>query len=401
LSFTGELLLIEKTNGITKPQHWPWASKKYTDFSLAGIIALLSLLLVFIFLTYHNLTGISLYALNIIGLLLSGAYLLNEKGVKNIAFDYVCGAQQGKSACTSSNNILNLPLSFSELGAIYFIFNLVGLFLSGIAGSRGSFTLLYYGFVILSIIMVCLSLYIQLFQLKKFCRLCMVINAVLIIHASIVMSSAASVSLDIVGNLSQAIAGIIALGVVSMFSANLTLKNEKNTLIAKNNQIWSNRIVIDRFLIDNSEIVLPGSSSLILSNKNATTQIVLIMHLSCRYCEDAFGQLAHLVMMNKEACLQIFIKYEDSPYHEYMMYTFSAACDSNQILTALDLFSAWKIGKNTDNISENNKIYGKHAIEENDKFFQENKITTYPTIMINGKIVPSFIDFAHIKVAYA
>lgn len=106
-------------------------------------------------------------------------------------------------------------------------------------------------------------------------------------------------------------------------------------------------------------------------------------------------------MMNEEAGLQIFIKYDDTPYHQHMMYKFYAACHSIQILSALDIFSGWKIGKNTDNISENNKIYGKHAIEENDKFFQENKITTYPTIMINGKIVPSFIDFAHIKVAYA
>lgn len=317
------------------------------------------------------MTGIILYALNCTGLLLSGAYLLKEKGFNNLAFDYICRARKGTSACISGNNILNLPLSFSEYGAIYFIFNLGALFLSGIAGSSGPFTWLYYGFVVLSIIMVCASLYIQLFQHKEICRLCMAINIVLILHGSLILPNAALVSIDIPVNLGQAIVGVIALGVVSMFSANLSLKNDKNTLIAKNNQIWSNKIVIDRFLIDNNEILLPASSSLILGAKIAKMELVLIMHLSCKYCEEALRQLVYLVMMNEEASLQLFIKCDETPYHRNMMRKFSAACDSNQTLTALDIFSAWNNGKNIANISETFKMKGIPAIEENQKLFSK------------------------------
>ena len=403
--FTGEILLIEK-NDSDASRHSNLSKFNISDFTFhsAAIISVTTfyvLLFVFLLLCGISHLGMALYLLNGAGLGLSVAYLLHEHSIKNMAFDFICNHDQHKSTCISDNNIRFLSLSFSQLGAIYFFFNISGLFVLGMAGSLSSSTVLQSVLALLSILMVGFSLYIQWIKNKTTCRLCMAINVVLIIHVFLIWTNAETINTDIGIIVGHIILGMMATGVVTMFSANLSLKNEKNTLIAKNNQIWSNRIVIDRFLIDNSEIVLPESSSLILGNKNATIQIVLIMHLSCRYCEDAFRQLAYLVMMNEEASLQLFIKCDDTPYNQIMMYTFSAACDSNQIFTALDLFSAWKTGKNVDNISENNKMNGIPAIEENHNFFQENKISTYPTIMINGKIVPPFIDFAHIKVAYS
>ncbi len=403
--FTGEILLIEK-NDTDASRHSNLSKFNISDFTFhsAAIISVTTfyvLLFVFLLLCGISHLGIALYLLNGAGLGLSVAYLLHEHGIKNMAFDFICNHDQRKSTCISHNNIRFLSLSFSQLGAIYFFFNISGLFVLGMAGSFSSSTVLQSVLALLSILMVGISLYIQWIKNKTTCRLCMAINVVLIIHVFLIWTNAETINTDIGIIVGHIILGMMATGVVIMFSTNLTLKNEKNRFIIKENQIWPNKAVIERFLIENNDILIPTNPTLVLGSKDSTTQLVLIMHISCVHCEAAFGQMAQMLMMNDDTSLRLFIKYDDTPYHQKMMVRFKDACQSNHIRKAIHVFSEWKKGMYNDTKLDITELTESQVIKDNSDFFTKNKISTFPTILINGKMVPSFIDFAHIKVAYS
>jgi thiol-disulfide isomerase/thioredoxin len=158
--------------------------------------------------------------------------------------------------------------------------------------------------------------------------------------------------------------------------------------------------VIERFLKDNNEILI-DEPSYILGNNEGKILVVLIINITCEHCMDAFLQLGNLVLLNDEIRLQIFIDYEDTQINDKIMSQFLDACQLNSVKAAFKVYSEWKNGSCiNDAVFQNETSFGTSCIT-NKIFFKKNNISSYPTILLNNKVVPSFINFAHIKVAYS
>jgi hypothetical protein len=238
--FNSDILLFEKTDKLE------YLKKEHLKFDCLYLFNKISLsftvLIIFFFsiIFFYNIscTLFCLYLLNVAGLIISGAYLLNEYGITNIVFNNICKVSKNKDTCKTPNNFSKLPLSFSQLGVIYFIFNLIGFVLIRISGSMLLFTLLHFYFVILIIFMVIYSMYTQLIKSKSICNHCMVINTILILNTYLICTNVLFISTDFIINLGHIISGFAAYGLVLIFSSNINLVKENNKFVIKDNQIW-------------------------------------------------------------------------------------------------------------------------------------------------------------------
>lgn len=404
-SFRPEILLLERTESISinKKGYLSYifaaqsAKYKYYIFSICLAISFLLLLSV------PNLTWMmsGLLLLSIAGICLAVGYFMQEKGFGNIAFDMVCAADSGQSACTEKPSVSIVGFTFAELGTAYFLYSIFALVCVELGFDELSISVVYFISVICSLVMVLVSIYQQWFKNKSVCRLCMCINIILILQAILIFTQFKMLDTDISNNIILLSIGFISLGFVALISSHLGLVYLQKQSTIRENQIWPHKVVIERFLTNSLLIISETTDGVRLGNQAGRVQFILIIHLSCRHCLDAFRQLCQLLMMNPDTGLTIYVRYEDSKVHRQSMASLIHACLSNDIPLAFHTFHTWKHGVAIDHIDFLDDDMISTIIHQNDQFFKDNVLTSYPTILIDGRLVPSFIDFAHIKVAYS
>jgi uncharacterized membrane protein len=186
LDYWNEVVLqAEPTNRTADKLNNELHAKETTINKLGiGLLALVGILLAYLIITSFSITSFLLFITSLAGVAVGYLLLAKELGVTYAAVDAFCNA--GKN--TNCDRVLKADIKlfgigFSDVVITFFIFQSITLILAQALPetSRGYFVIL----AVLSLVtlpIIAFSLYYQYFVAKTWCRLCLIIAAILVVQ---------------------------------------------------------------------------------------------------------------------------------------------------------------------------------------------------------------------------
>lgn len=375
-------------------------SYKLTTGNLVSYVVT-TLLIITLFLAIRDINliiDITLFCLNLFGLLVACSYFLAGYGSINIFINRICNPNAKENLCFKGNRQKGV-VRLDILATTFFSFNTISILYTYILYSNFAPTVYYFIFSIISLAVAMASIILQKIILLIWCRICLIINTVILIHFVVLLLK----NIDYINewhiNVVNILFSMIILLSIFLYDKILLLKNKTFSLIAKENAIWTQKHLLNKLLIDNHGLNLNGVPPKVVGKYKNSVIIHLLLNISCHFCEQAFQQMLELYKMNSRISLYIYVKYPVNDYNEKMMEKFVLTNDSTpkQVFIA---FLDWKKNKviHSKRIDKN---YAKSRMEVNKHFFLMNNVSNFPTIIINGKLVPEFVDFKHLKAAFS
>jgi len=185
-SWNGALIAIEK-NTSSASKSLSWLSSPITLLTLLTLIAFTSSIVNF------NITAVLFSLLTSSGIWLSYFIVQENLGVYNQSTSKICNSAKQYTSCSyvinsKMSKVFNLFL-LSDISIVYFVGSILLLIVSGFQASF--FTLLS----ILSIPVVLYSVYLQAFQIKKRCPLCLCVASIFV--GQVIITSISFVDLQV------------------------------------------------------------------------------------------------------------------------------------------------------------------------------------------------------------
>jgi len=399
-AFMPDIILMEKlpNNTYEKPKLSLQLRVSENLFQV-GLGILLVLIVLGLF--FHKISLYHLILLDGIGVLISGLAFIVDHNYHNSMYDKICqfNTPSNKSGCENADiEIPVLGWKFSTLGLIYFSINLV-LLLS----LPQVLPLTYWMFLPLGVVFIMYSIYKQFFILKHFCNICIIIISVFLLKLIYIvfLSSMDFVVLFTILQNVEWVLYILVIALILLSSSYISTKNEIHSIKNTQSNIWSEHQVIEKFVIKDDVLFSQCCNNIVLGTPNATVIIDLIIHISCKHCQAALNSVIHLMMLNENIQLRLYIHHYERPTDHQMLAHCIEAIRRESYFEVLKIFASWKAGLTAKYsvVITSEKI--KEILDTNKQFFVESHIEHYPIILINGSRIPGFVPFEDIKIAYS
>lgn len=292
--WNGVILVIEpneskETKVITKNNNWI----KYS-LPFLGLIALS------FFNANYAFGSILLLTTSLFGLLIS-IFIVQEKfGIKNEIASKFCNINPNASCDSvikSNKSEINKWLSFADLPFLFFSVSVLSILL------QPNFSSLIVGVLsLLSIPIVLYSIWVQKFQLKKWCVLCLAISIILIAQGVLFVSLTTSFSLIQISNLFAFIFSLVAISSLWMLVKPMIeskIKAENSTTDLKK---FKRNADVFNFLSKkvNTTQGFNELQGISFGNQYAEVQLTIILSPSCGHCHKAFEDGFKLVQQFPE-----------------------------------------------------------------------------------------------------
>jgi uncharacterized membrane protein len=283
---------LEKWNGIIlvmEPNEKaatvvPSKNNNWIKYSLPflGLIALS------FFNSNYAISSILLLATSLFGLLIS-VFIVQEKfGIKNEIASKFCNINPNASCDSvikSEKSDINKWLSFADLPFLFFSVSVLSILL------QPNFSSLIVGVLsVLSIPVVLYSIWVQKFQLKKWCVLCLAISIILIAQGVLFASLTTSFYLIQISNLFAFIFSLVAISslwmlVKPMIESKIKAENSTTDLkkFKRNTEVFN--FLSKKVTKTQGFNKLQGIS---FGNQSADVQLTIILSPSCGHCHKAF-----------------------------------------------------------------------------------------------------------------
>ncbi|MCE4065961.1 vitamin K epoxide reductase family protein [Chryseobacterium gleum] len=133
-----------------------------------------------------KLNSLILLVLSLIGFFLAGLSLKEVFNIKNIIVNKVCsGTYTNCSILNSKKN--NIFSNFADYGLIYFFTNIVIISFTLNSSNENLFSIIQKPLIFIVLAVVGISLFYQIFRIKKVCPLCILIIIILLIQTCILV----------------------------------------------------------------------------------------------------------------------------------------------------------------------------------------------------------------------
>ncbi|URM35622.1 vitamin K epoxide reductase family protein [Flavobacterium anhuiense] len=257
-------------------------------------LAVLALVVISFVYNSFNLSDVVLLLTSIAGLVFS-VFIVQEKlGVKSEIISKFCGMSSNASCDSvigSEKGEINKWVNFSDLPVLFFGINLIALLLNPTGASA------IIGFLsILSIPVIFYSIYVQKWQLKKWCLLCLTVSAIIILQSAAWILMKESFVYNTANIFSYLFSIILIssswLGIKPVLTGKMKAEEEVNSLkkFKRNYKVLS--------LLTKEVPVLDGLSKLQglqFGNANADVELLIILSPSCGHCHKAFESSLELI----------------------------------------------------------------------------------------------------------
>ncbi|WDF45958.1 vitamin K epoxide reductase family protein [Chryseobacterium sp. KACC 21268] len=360
------------------------------------ILFSLGLLLIYSFLQLKWYEGI-FNTLSIIGIYISLELFSEKFGYDSNVINNICGATTAKTQ-TSCAKIVDSDktdisgLKLSDLSLIYFTgLLMIGIFLPStglvlkIASGISFFVILY-------------SLYVQILVEKIFCRICFIINTLLILQ----------ICLSNIYFTNWISGGTLFLSVLAMGTSFITLsfintilkeKLEYHKASIKHLKFKRDYEIFRRELLDHEKITFINKRMFFLGNKEAKLHISLISNPYCGFCRDAHKILEKLLQQYPDdVSAQIRFNYsakiEDKNFTNLINdFVYIYTSSKNHLLEAVD---NWFENRSEKKIRLQYNPEGEISdLTEINETNLENEIKGFnftPIFLINGYQLPKKYD---------
>jgi uncharacterized membrane protein len=336
--------------------------------------------------------------LSFLGLYLNILIIKKKMGFGSDGFKKICSFAK-KSSCDdvilSNRNRLFLNVSFSDLSTIYFIFTFLIAFF--IESFQLSSELL--GFTLLSVPILLYSIFVQVFQLKSICVVCLTMSALTLGHIFLLgMMNGFTFQVD-----TQAISviGTLFLGIAFAW---MLWKESMNHLEDANEKYMDYHHLIRKqevfkALEKESESATYDTTQVIPISLNATDhanhEVSIVMSPKCSGCAIAYKDIRKVLSHHSatiNASLIFDLRYaSDSIKGVFARMIELSQTSSTQFTTALDDWflktyseKRWlqKWGQAQTDVS--------HVMENHQEFLTYNKIYHSPVIFVDHKQLSQF-----------
>ncbi|CAM4425010.1 vitamin K epoxide reductase family protein [Flavobacterium terrigena] len=263
----------------------------------------------------YNINSIALLVTSIIGLVLS-VFIVQEKlGVKNELASKFCNINPNASCdsvINSKKSEINKWIGFSDLTLLFFSISVVSILIQPEFSNR------IIGFIsLLAIPAIVYSIWLQTFELKKWCVLCLAVSFV-IIAQSLVFSFGNVTWFDY--SISHYYTFIVSTILLSSlwFSIKPIIEN-KVKFEKETNRLMRFKRNFNLFQFLSNEIEeyddFEKLKGITFGNENAATQITLILSPSCGHCHTAFED-AYKLFQNYSEKIYLNILFNINPENQ-------------------------------------------------------------------------------------
>ncbi len=398
--WNGIILVIEPNEKIattipSKNNHWI----KYS-------LPFLGLVVLSLFNSNYSIGSVLLLATSLFGLLIS-IFIVQEKfGIKNEIASKFCNINPNASCDSvikSDKSDINRWLSFADLPFLFFSVSVLSILL------QPNFSSWIVGILsLLSIPVVLYSIWIQKFQLKKWCVLCLVVSSILLVQSFIIGFTATSFSII---NFSSFFAFGFSLITISsiwmlakpMIESKIKAENSTTDLkkFKRNDEVFN--FLSKKITTNHGFNKLKGIS---FGNQAADVQLAIILSPSCGHCHKAFEDGFELVQQFPEKIhlnilFNINPENQDNPY-KVVVERLLAIQYSNPIKAA-EALSDWHIKKigleewlqkwqiETIGMGVNEQIHLQY------QWCSDNDFNFTPVKIINEKQFPNQYEISELK----
>ena len=398
--WNGVVIAIEP-NGIAEKENLSYDSQ-WLKYSLPFII-LIGLSVIY---NSYTTNDFLLLFTSLVGLLIS-VFIVQEKfGIKNEIASKFCNINPNASCDSvikSNESNINKWVNFSDLPFLFFSISVLAIII------KPEHSSIIVGFLsLLSVPVILYSIWLQKFQLKKWCMLCLAVSFVIVSQSFIFGFSGQSFpvvfSIQFFGLLfSFVLITSIWLYVKPVLQGKITAEHSVNELKKFKRNYTVFNLLTKNIPVLNGFDKLEG---LHFGNKNATVQLAIIISPSCGHCHKAFQDAFELVSKFPEhvfvnVLFNINPENSENPYKIVVdTLLFLNYSDSKK---AVDAISDWHIKKmeltewkkkwaveNVD-MKVNNQIHLQY------NWCLENEFNYTPVKIINDKLFPGEYEISELK----
>lgn len=311
--WNGIILAIEPNTKITSISNKK--SSKWLLYTLP-FIALISLS---IYYNEYTLSALGSLLISLTGILVS-IFILQEKfGVKNEIASKLCNMNPSascNSVIKSKTSKINNYFNFTDLPLLYFGISFISILIAPKASS------LLFGLISLaSFPMLGYSVWLQKFGIKKWCTLCLAVSFLIVLQS--VLFVLANTSFDLISQINLAVFLFVSIFVISIWSFIKPILEAKYNLENTNTELNKFKRNFTLFQFFSNEIEeyddFEKLKGITFGNKNAATQLTLILSPSCGHCHKAFKEAYELYQkfsgkMHLNILFNINQENKDNPY---------------------------------------------------------------------------------------
>ncbi|MGC5745471.1 vitamin K epoxide reductase family protein [Chryseobacterium sp. NFX27] len=384
---------------------------------IVSTIFILSILLLFKLDSTNLVLKTIFFSTTTIGLILAFEAYKKTHGKGTIIPVGVCQNKVLKTDCdfvfnAKRWNILK-HIDLSEVSIIFFATQIFCLFLMSLLQQAETFFSIYKIGLLLFIPTACLSMYYQIFIVKKLCPICLAIIcciAIQLLALYILFSYKNFNSIAILFYLSGFVSISIGLYYLkNKFTAFQKLEDENKNYIKfrKNFTFFKNNLSIQKELINKD-----FSKAFKYGNRNSNINLTLVTNPYCKHCKLFYPYFMRIINhLSEKISINILldVDFEKQPKEINQAYIelaqiYDNAEDKNEFLNAL---GGWYILHNATNKKENwYKQYSKYFKHEDKaisilkyqrKLLNENEIYYTPNIFINNLEYPSEYERSDIE----
>jgi len=306
--WTGVIVAVEKSENDTVTN-----SNSQSLLKKAVVGASLLLLLSALILNPLSILEYSYLLVSIIGVYISILLVQKELGLHSKSLDKFCEASENNSCddvLNSKGALLFNTFKLSDVGMVYFSGIVLSIILSNITAIETNY-LLIQSLSVLSILFVPYSIYYQWRVIKKWCPLCLVVVGALVTQAIL---SITAFEIEFLVHSNELLLTLFSFLSLSLIWAALKPGYKKaqqfNVLQLEHYKFKRNSGLFITALkaTDKKDMSITGLNEIVLGNKNAALQIVLITNPKCFFCKEAH-QVFHDILKHRKEDIQLVIRF--------------------------------------------------------------------------------------------
>lgn len=343
----------------------------------------------------------------IIGILSSIAALKDLFGAKSELLNRFCNITVSTSCTTvvsSSKWKIFEIVNFSDLSIVFFTWQFLGLLIFLLIGNTVDFFLIQKTLLFGAVPVLLLSIYYQKFVEKKWCPVCLVITAIILIEIGYLIVFQNYVFVFPAQSLH--ILGFLFLSTIVIWSALKKLLIQQKDL--KEFQIKGNRFMRNYEIFKNTLLASPKtdykaihSGNIFLGNVDAGLKIIFVSSPFCKHCVDFHAIIEEILeKYQNKVCFDIRFNFNseqnDDKSNRVHQKLVSIYYDKGQYAFIKALHGWFKIKDedklNSTGTSQLNELKMNEILNEQYNWNQENNILFTPEIIINQYVFPKQYD---------
>lgn len=376
--------------------------------NLKYAIPLVALIGISFFYNEYNFVSIAFLLSSLIGSCI-GAFIIQEEfGISNEMVSKFCSYSENtscNSVIKSTKNDINKWMNFADLPLVFFVVNTIAILLNPIASMNIIGVL-----STLALPIVLYSVWIQKFELKKWCVLCLVTATIIVMQSALYIATTTG---DFNALLVRSSFFFYVFSVITLLTAWVALK----PILKKNNTLSDSVQKLNRFKRDSkifSALLKPVTvmngfdqlQSIQIGTPDLPTVLTLIVSPSCGHCHKAFedGLNLHLKFPDKISLNILFNVNPNNNGNPYLVIVEKLLqmnrTNPSQVLTAISdwhikklTLEEWQLKWKIDHIDSEIK----NEIERQYNWSTANDFNYTPVKIINNQLYPQEYELSDAK----